>query len=94
MFFISAVYLFLHHCRLHVGNLADGELGRDFSGDDGFGSGAGECALDAVDGHGGETPQMSQKVDLHDDEITHCDFTTSHQQQINVTSSLIYTITS
>lgn len=66
----SFCYLFLHNCRLHVGNLANGEFGRDFSGDDGFCSGAGESSLDAVDGHGGKTPQVSQKVDLSNDEIT------------------------
>ena len=41
---------------LHVGHCADAELADDFGGNDGFGAGGGEGALDTVEGEGGEAP--------------------------------------
>lgn len=59
-------YLFLHHGRVHVGNLSNGELSSDLSRDDGLCARVREGPLDAMDGDGGVAPHVGQQVHLQE----------------------------
>lgn len=57
-------HLFFDRCRIHVGNLSDGELCSDLSRNDSLCARVREGSLNAMDGDGGVTPHMSQKIHL------------------------------
>lgn len=59
-------YLFLDHCRVHVGNLSNGELSSNLSRDDSLCSRVREGPLNAMDGDSGVAPPVCQQVHLQE----------------------------
>ena len=58
------MYLFLHDFWFHVRDDSDGEFADNSLGDDGFASGLGESALDAVERKRWMAPSMHQRLHL------------------------------
>ncbi len=59
-------YLLLDHGRVHVGNLSDGEFGRNLSRDHSLCAGVREGPLNAVDRDSGVAPHVGQQVHLQE----------------------------